>query len=115
MGLQRLVIGEPQLALQGLELRIAADGPVGRGRQGGAERGGGRGRLGGPDRVGVAMDGKGSRRDQLGFGRGVGSDLRGVGRRRGALGQGRFAAGDLLGDIQGLAAHIAPLRVEGED
>jgi cell division protein ZapE len=33
----------------------------------------------------------------------------------GALGQGRFAAGDFLREIQGLAAHFAPLRVDGED
>ena len=33
----------------------------------------------------------------------------------GALGEGRFAAQDFLREIQGLAAHFAPIRVEGED
>ncbi len=33
----------------------------------------------------------------------------------GALGEGRFAAGDFLREIQGLAAHFAPVRIDGED
>ena len=33
----------------------------------------------------------------------------------GALGEGRFAAADFLREIQGLAAHFAPVRVDGED
>ena len=33
----------------------------------------------------------------------------------GALGEGRFAAQDFLREIQGLSAHFAPVRVEGED
>ena len=33
----------------------------------------------------------------------------------GALGEGRFAAQDFLREIQGLAGHFAPVRVEGED
>jgi cell division protein ZapE len=33
----------------------------------------------------------------------------------GALGEGRFAAQDFLREIQGLAAHFEPVRVEGED
>ena len=33
----------------------------------------------------------------------------------GALGEGRFAAQDFLREIQGLAEHFAPVRVEGED
>ena len=33
----------------------------------------------------------------------------------GALGEGRFAAGDFLREIQGLSAHFAPLRIDGED
>jgi len=33
----------------------------------------------------------------------------------GSLGEGRFAAGDFLREIQGLSAHFAPLRVDGED
>jgi cell division protein ZapE len=32
-----------------------------------------------------------------------------------ALGEGRFAAGDFLREIQGLAAHFTPVRVDGED
>jgi cell division protein ZapE len=32
-----------------------------------------------------------------------------------ALGEGRFATGDFLREIQGLAAHFTPLRVDGED
>ena len=32
-----------------------------------------------------------------------------------ALGEGRFATGDFLREIQGLAAHFEPLRVDGED
>ena len=32
-----------------------------------------------------------------------------------ALGEGRFAAGDFLREIQGLSAHFAPVRVDGED
>jgi cell division protein ZapE len=32
-----------------------------------------------------------------------------------ALGEGRFAAGDFLREIQGLAGHFAPVRVDGED
>lgn len=32
-----------------------------------------------------------------------------------ALGEGRFAASDFLREIQGLAAHFAPVRVDGED
>ena len=33
----------------------------------------------------------------------------------GALGEGRFAASDFLREIQGLAGHFEPVRVEGED
>ena len=33
----------------------------------------------------------------------------------GSLGEGRFAAADFLREIQGLAAHFAPVRVDGED
>lgn len=33
----------------------------------------------------------------------------------GSLGEGRFAAHDFLREIQGLAAHFQPVRVEGED
>ncbi|MCW2585589.1 MAG: ATP/GTP-binding protein [Frankiales bacterium] len=33
----------------------------------------------------------------------------------GALGEGRFAAGDFLREIQGLAGHFTPVRVDGED
>ncbi len=33
----------------------------------------------------------------------------------GSLGKGRFAAQDFLREIQGLAAHFVPLRVDGED
>lgn len=33
----------------------------------------------------------------------------------GALGEGRFAAQDFLREIQGLAAHFEPVRVDGED
>jgi cell division protein ZapE len=33
----------------------------------------------------------------------------------GSLGEGRFAAQDFLREIQGLAAHFEPIRVEGED
>jgi cell division protein ZapE len=33
----------------------------------------------------------------------------------GALGEGRFAATDFLREIQGLAAHFTPIRVDGED
>ena len=33
----------------------------------------------------------------------------------GALGEGRFAADDFLREIQGLAAHFQPVRVDGED
>jgi cell division protein ZapE len=33
----------------------------------------------------------------------------------GALGEGRFSAGDFLREIQGLAAHFQPVRVDGED
>ena len=33
----------------------------------------------------------------------------------GSLGEGRFAAQDFLREIQGLSAHFAPVRVEGED
>ena len=33
----------------------------------------------------------------------------------GSLGEGRFAATDFLREIQGLAAHFAPVRVDGED
>ncbi|MEX2291240.1 MAG: cell division protein ZapE [Mycobacteriales bacterium] len=33
----------------------------------------------------------------------------------GSLGEGRFAAQDFLREIQGLAAHFEPVRVEGED
>jgi cell division protein ZapE len=33
----------------------------------------------------------------------------------GALGEGRFAATDFLREIQGLAAHFQPVRVDGED
>ncbi|MDT0266296.1 cell division protein ZapE [Streptomyces sp. DSM 44915] len=33
----------------------------------------------------------------------------------GKLGEGRFAAADFLREIQGLAAHFRPLRVDGED
>jgi cell division protein ZapE len=33
----------------------------------------------------------------------------------GSLGEGRFATGDFLREIQGLAGHFAPLRVDGED
>ena len=33
----------------------------------------------------------------------------------GALGEGRFAASDFLREIQGLAAHFQPVRVDGED
>ena len=33
----------------------------------------------------------------------------------GALGEGRFASSDFLREIQGLAAHFAPLRIDGED
>jgi cell division protein ZapE len=33
----------------------------------------------------------------------------------GALGEGRFAASDFLREIQGLSAHFAPVRVDGED
>jgi len=32
-----------------------------------------------------------------------------------ALGEGRFSAGDFLREIQGLRAHFAPLRVDGDD
>ncbi len=32
-----------------------------------------------------------------------------------ALGEGRFAANDFLREIQGLAAHFTPIRVDGED
>ena len=33
----------------------------------------------------------------------------------GSLGEGRFAAQDFLREIQGLSAHFAPVRVDGED
>ena len=33
----------------------------------------------------------------------------------GALGEGRFAAADFLREIQGLSAHFAPVRIDGED
>ncbi|MDT0446063.1 cell division protein ZapE, partial [Streptomyces johnsoniae] len=33
----------------------------------------------------------------------------------GRLGEGRFAAADFLREIQGLAAHFRPLRIDGED
>ncbi len=33
----------------------------------------------------------------------------------GSLGEGRFAAADFLREIQGLAAHFTPIRVDGED
>jgi cell division protein ZapE len=33
----------------------------------------------------------------------------------GALGEGRFAAQDFLREIQGLAAHFTPVRIDGED
>ncbi|WP_438818873.1 cell division protein ZapE [Streptomyces ginkgonis] len=33
----------------------------------------------------------------------------------GKLGEGRFAAADFLREIQGLAAHFTPLRIDGED
>ena len=33
----------------------------------------------------------------------------------GSLGEGRFAAHDFLREIQGLSAHFAPLRIDGED
>ncbi|MGW1974058.1 cell division protein ZapE [Streptomyces sp. NPDC001889] len=33
----------------------------------------------------------------------------------GKLGEGRFAAADFLREIQGLSAHFAPLRIDGED
>ena len=33
----------------------------------------------------------------------------------GALGEGRFSASDFLREIQGLAAHFTPVRVDGED
>jgi cell division protein ZapE len=33
----------------------------------------------------------------------------------GSLGEGRFAAQDFLREIQGLSAHFAPLRIDGED
>ena len=33
----------------------------------------------------------------------------------GSLGEGRFAAADFLREIQGLAAHFAPIRVDGDD
>jgi cell division protein ZapE len=32
-----------------------------------------------------------------------------------ALGEGRFAAGDFVREIQGLAAHFEPIRIDGED